>query len=225
MPTEEPVNDEAAGPVGGGEYEVSAGECVISIAEAAGHFWQYLWDHPDNEQLKRVRKDPNVLLAGDRIHVPPIRAKEESISTEKRHRYRRRGVPSILNLVCRILDEPLANLPYTLVIDGISHSGTTDANGAVKRGIPCGARQATLTVGVEPDQHVYELQLGGLDPIETVTGQKARLNNLGYPAGVENNELTPEFTAALEKFQDDHDLAVTGKADKALLDKLKSLTC
>jgi len=225
MPTEETAIDEASGPVGGGEHEVSAGECVISIAEAAGHFWQFLWDHPENEQLKRVRKDPNVLLAGDRIHVPPIRSKEESIQSEKRHRYRRRGVPSILNLVCRVLDVPLADQPYTLLLDGISHSGKTDANGAVKRGIPCGARQATLTVGVEPDVHVYELQLGGLDPIETVTGQKARLNNLGYPAGSENNELTPEFTAALKKFQEDNHMAVTGKTDTALLDKLKSLTC
>jgi hypothetical protein len=215
----------AAGPVGTGDRVVVSGECVISIAEETGHFWQKLWELPENEELRTLRKDPNVLLAGDRIHVPPIAPKEESVATEKRHRFRRKGVPSVLSVTCSILGEPLADQPFTLDVDGVIFTGRTDASGGVKQSIPCGARAAVLKVGIEPDLRVYELNLGGLDPIDTMTGQKARLNNLGYTAGSENTELTPEFEAALRAFQEDQKLAVSGKADRATLDKLNSLTC
>jgi hypothetical protein len=225
MATTEPGSHPGREPVGEGDREVLPGECVISIAEAAGHFWKTLWDLPENRELKSVRKDPNVLLAGDRIHVPAIRPKQESGATDQRHTFVRRGVPSVLRLKCAHLDEPLANQPYTLEIDGRHFTGQTDAEGNLERSIPCGARTGRLRVGVEPNHHDYELNLGGLDPVETVTGQKARLNNLGYLAGQENAEATPEFQAAVRKFQEDQGMAVSGEMDDETRAKLKELTC
>jgi peptidoglycan hydrolase-like protein with peptidoglycan-binding domain len=57
------------------------------------------------------------------------------------------------------------------------------------------------------------IKIGHLDPVEEVSGQKARLNNLGYFAGPlegKTEENTAMFLSAIEEFQCDHGLLVDG---------------
>ncbi len=191
----------ARGPVGEGNYTVSQGDCMASIAEAHGHFWEKLWDLPDNRTLRDTRKDPNILLAGDKITVPDIELKEVDCATEQKHRFRRKGVPSVLRLALMEFDEPLANLPYRLVIDGGAiKKGSTDADGKIEIPVPPKARRAKLTVGPPDRERHYDLDLGGLDPVATIRGQKQRLNTLGFTAGSEDNHPGEEFIDAVRKF-------------------------
>lgn len=167
--------------VGTGDHVVRNGECISSIARHSGHFWQTIWDEPANAALKSVRRQPNVLMPGDRVTIPELRPKSEPGATEMRHRFIRRGEPS--HFAVRVMDQdlPRANEPFTLIIDGQQTiTGVTDPEGKLDVPIPGTARKATLIVGVEGDQLTQEIQLGGLDPVTSWSGVQTRLKNLGF---------------------------------------------
>jgi hypothetical protein len=206
-------------PVGRGDYIVQPGDCMESIAAAHGLFWQTLWDHPDNADLKRARGDPNVLLAGDRVTIPEKRPKEYSGATEQRHKFRRKGVPGRLQLTLMKGDRPRANEAYTLEIGGKLLSGTTDGGGKLDVHIPPGAQVGRLTIGESRDQYV--LNLGHIDPVDSVAGVQGRLKNLGLYSGPVDGKMSAATGAAITAFQARNDLSVTGEMDQATRDKLK----
>jgi hypothetical protein len=222
MPQTGGETSNASGPVGQGDYEVQDGDCMESIALAHGHFWEKLWNLGENSEVKEARKDPNVLLRGDRLTIPEIVVKEESGATDAKHKFRRKGVPSIFKVQCLYLDEPLANMPYVLDVDGKQFTGNTDKDGKLERPIPPDAKAAKLAVGTKPDQFEYNFNLGSMNPIDTISGMKQRLNNLGFAAGPEDDELTDQFERALLKFQKQYKLEETGDPDQPTKDKLKS---
>jgi hypothetical protein len=80
------------------DYEVRAGDCVSSIASERGFFWETIWNHGKNAELKRKRGDPNILKEGDVVFIPARELKEESRSTEKTHRFRLKGEPAKLKI-------------------------------------------------------------------------------------------------------------------------------
>lgn len=192
-------------PVGSGEYVVEQGQCMASIAYAEGHYWRSLWERAENSELKRIRKDPNVLYPGDRVAVPEIRLGGESRATEQKHRFRRKGVQSRLRLEVRIFGKPVARTEYCLNIQDRAepYRGETDDKGRLEVFIPPNAAKGTLHV-CTPVERVYSLSIGTLNPIESMSGAKARLNNLGYLAGpVENEGCTQDLCRAVLKFQQD----------------------
>ena len=124
-------------------------------------------------------------MSGDRMTIPPLRKKQVPCESVMRHRFRRRGEPS--HLAIRVLDQdvPRANQPFKLIVDGQQTiEGMTDAEGKLDVPIPGTARKGKLVVGVEPDVLEYDLDLGGLDPVETWKGVQTRLENLGIECDV-----------------------------------------
>jgi N-acetylmuramoyl-L-alanine amidase len=80
------------------DYSVESGDCMSSIAFSHGFFWETLWNHSSNSDLKSKRKDPNILVAGDVVHIPDLTIKQEDCATEKRHEFKLKGVPAKLKL-------------------------------------------------------------------------------------------------------------------------------
>ncbi len=187
---------EATGSVGQGEYVVQPGDCMSSIAKDHGYLWETLWNHPANAELNAVRKDPNILLPGDRVTLPPREPKQEAGQTEMRHRFMRRGEPCSLVLRLQQDHKPRVNAPYVLTVDQSganavrqrTFSGVTDAEGKIEVLIPNNARRGVLLVGAAPERDEYIIDLGRIDPIDTWSGVQTRLNNLGYAC-----EQTGEF--------------------------------
>lgn len=198
-------------PAGDGEYVVRKIDCLSRIAAEFGHLPETIWTDPANERLREVRPNPEILLPGDRLHVPPLRPKQEPGAAETRNRFRRHGTPSSITLVLKHNDQPRANEPYRLEIEGQVFEGVTDAQGQIIRPIPPGATRGRLRVGNDKREH--DIQIGRLNPIEAVSGVQQRLNNLGFVCGEADGVVGPRTRQALTAFQEKAGLERTGRAD------------
>jgi hypothetical protein len=205
-------------PAGQGDYVAQSGDCIESIAQDHGFFWETLWNDGKNSELKQKRKDPNILMPGDRVHIPEKRLGEESGATEQKHRFKLKGVPAQLRLKFFKDGKPRKNEPYTLWIDGIPERGTTDGDGMVIHPLMPSAIEARLRLG--DDSQDYIIKLGHLDPVESPNGLRARLRNLGYYSGDEEGPIGPQTKAALRSFQVEHDLPATGESKQQTLDQI-----
>jgi len=221
--TDDDGDSQQAGPVGQGDYVVRDGDSIPSIAKDHGFFWETLWNDPNNEELKTVRKNPNVLLAGDRVTIREKERKDESLAAEKRHRFRRKGEPAQLNVCLKVAGEPIANTAYKLEIDGEPYpDGTTDAAGNVSVPIPGNAQKATLTVGEGEEASEYVFQIGGTKPVSQLAGVQQRLYNLGFTPIELDGQLGMLTEKALRRFQAENGLPQTGKPDKTTVDLIES---
>jgi hypothetical protein len=196
------------------EYVAKSGDCISSIAEREGFFWESVW--AANSELKAKRKNPNVLAAGDVVVIPDKTPKLLDLATEKRHKFLKKGVPATFRLVVQIDGQPIANERYVLVVDGLSLEGDTDDQGFLEVAIPPDATSAELRIR----DLVYQLQLGGLDPIDELTGVQDRLQNLGFYTGPIDGAESKDLTHAIEEFQAAAGLTVNGKLDQQTRDAL-----
>lgn len=203
------------------QIKVGPGDSIPSIAHDAGHFWETVWNHGANAELKGKRKNPNILNPEDDVCVPAIRVKDYSGGTDTRHSFKRKGVPAMLKMQLKLLGEPRANEKYTIILDDKIINGTTDGDGNLEHPIPPNSKGGKIIL--QGGKEEYPVNVGHLNPIDTVSGQKQRLNNLGYYCGDDSNELTDTFSQAVTQFQGENKLKETGKVDDATKGKIESL--
>lgn len=162
----------------------------------------------ENELLFKIRA-PRLLFPGDRVHLPQAigrGAKRLPLALGELNRFCAHGQTRKLRLSLRDRGAALAGVAYTIEVDGVIIHGTTDGDGVLDEAIPLGARSAKLTV----NGHERTLVLGGLDPLHTVTGVQARLNNLGFHVGAVDGLIGPATRRAIRKFQAAQSLLVDG---------------
>ena len=194
---------------------VNQGEHISGIASRYG-FGDFLaiWRHPANEDLRKNRPNPHVLFPGDAVFIPKFQPREHVCSTGQRHVFQLRA--SGLKLRLRLVDaddKPMTGVRCDLTIGGRAIAMTTDGDGCMDRAIPRNAQEGILTIH-DPDSPFYGLaigvSIGYLDPVEEVSGQKARLRNLGYLFTSDDPEDVSAFLSAVEEFQCDQGLLVDG---------------
>jgi hypothetical protein len=120
-------------------------------------------------------------------------------------------VPTKFRVVLERYQQPLQNKRYVLSVDGRNYEGTTSGTGLLEVSLPAIARSGVLRIPEE--QLEFELQFGCLDPWDEVIGAQARLQNLGYYHGDLSGETNDDFREALQVFQSDFGLPVTGELD------------
>lgn len=211
---------------------VVQGEHLSGIAKKYG-FTSYkpIWDHPQNAALKKERQNPNVIFPGDKVFIPEVRSKEVGRSTGQAHRFVLKSDKLQLRLVLEDLyEKPIDNAECELVIEGQTFKLKTDAKGKVEQQIAPDVHAATLTIKdprTPQNGITIPIRIGDMDPVDKVSGQKARLNNLGYFAGPIEGRTEQEnqalFLSAVEEFQCDHGLGVDGKCGAATQAKLKQV--
>ena len=197
----------------GSYYSVLQGDHLSKIAKDNG-FTDYtiLWDHPNNSDLKKLRQNPNVLLPGDDVFVPDMEQKQESGATDKKHTFTVDKKTLKLRLVLEdIYEKPIAGAQCALLVGDQTFQLTSDSNGKLEQEIPLDAQDGALTI--RGDQTPFAdfpifLKIGSLDPVDELSGQVARLTNLGYFPGDGADDQA--FESAVEEFQCDHGLKVDG---------------
>jgi N-acetylmuramoyl-L-alanine amidase len=169
--------------------------------------WKTIYNHPENEEFRKKRPDPNVIKPKDEIFVPDAEPKKISAEAEKKHRFVSKVQPPLeIEVVLQDEDrEPLANAAWTLIGDHLELHGTTDKEGLMTAKVPHGTSALELVLD-ETDWMRWDLDIGGLDPIDDggdpfAPGIQARLNNLGFDCGEVDGEIGPRTTSALADFQ------------------------
>ncbi|MHC4470024.1 MAG: peptidoglycan-binding protein [Planctomycetota bacterium] len=193
------------------KHKVKQGDCISSIAYKYGFFPNTIWNDSKNSELKELRKDPNVLQPGDEVYVRDKEEKEEACASEQKHRFRRKGVPEELSIQFWAAEEPKANEPYALEVEGVFSEGQTGGDGVVAAWIPPDAKKGSIVFHEAGDE--YELILGGLDPVSEISGVQARLKNLDFYEGPVNGTMNDQLEQAIRDFQQASDLASTGELD------------
>lgn len=210
-------------------HTIRAGEDLHSIAHDYGlDDWKIIYDHSENASFKEKYPNPDILTDGDRVFVPNRELKEHDCETEKRHTFEVKRPKTFLRVVVK--DEEgrvYAGKKYALRVGAKTYAGTTDDQGLLAQKVPASAMGGRLTVFVSDDpageRFTWDLAIGHLEPIDTIQGVQARLNNLGYDCGEEDGEMTPRLQEALERFQVDAGLDATGEIDDATQSKLEEL--
>ncbi|MBP9182612.1 MAG: hypothetical protein KBF78_05735 [Fuscovulum sp.] len=184
------------------QHNIRDGDCVASVAFENGFLPETVWNHPENAVLRETRQSGNVLAPGDILHVPDIDPAEAQKPGDKRHRFRRRGVPERLQIrLLDVLERPRAGLGYRLEVAGALHETVTDGDGWVRHPIPPDAAKAVLTLETG---EVYEIDLGHLPPHDSIRGVQHRLRNLGHSCGDDPPEAIDEATrSAIAAFLND----------------------
>jgi len=208
-------------------HTVRQGEHLARISQEYGFTdYRIIWEHASNANLKKARKNPDVLLPGDRISIPDLQRKEESCPTGRRHKFKAPKRPLSLCIVLQdAARKAMADTSCELRIEGESHALVTDDRGMISCALLPTAEQAALIIGEPAGDAAIQIRIGHLDPVEEPSGQAARLNNLGYFAGPiagfseADNKLL--FLSAIEEFQCDQKLTVDGKCGPKTQAELK----
>ena len=183
---------------------VKQGDSITALGERHGFFGPTIWNHPDNEEIAGKRAHMNELLPGDKIVIPELTKKNESISSGKIHTFRRKGIPAKLVLKVADLGLPRANQEYTLRVNGEAIPGATDGDGVLEAFVPAQAKQGLLVIG--PDAFELTIKFGQQDPQDELSGIQRRLANLGYLKGEPSGKLDDVTREAVMAFEMGHEL-------------------
>lgn len=212
-------------------HTVEPGDCLASLAARYGlPSDQALLDHADNQHLKQLKRHPNILAAGDTVAIPDPEPHSERCATDQRHRF----VVTLPRVKLRILvtdakGKGWSGKRWVVTVDGKRSEGKTGSDGLVECDIPAQATRGRLQVffsddGDEPELE-RDLDIGYLQPVDTVAGVQARLHNLGL-GGEPTGELDDATRAALRSFRARQGLPAASDdalLDDALRDKLRQL--
>lgn len=188
------------------KHTVAQGECIESIANDYGIFDpQKILDIPENEQLFQDRPNPRVLFPGDKVAIPKIEKKYESVSTEQRHIFMRKNSLTELRIDFSNAGISDLNCEYVMELDGFDRTIQGNlSEGKLETNIRYDAKNAklTLTDVISGIQQKFDLTIGGLCPVTTLEGVQGRLKMAGLYNGPIDGKWGPKTAAAIREFQE-----------------------
>jgi hypothetical protein len=208
------------------KHTVVQGECLISIAQKFGIAnWRTIYDAPENEAFKKLRKTPNMICPGDVVYIPTLTGTKQPANLNKKTTYVLKKAKGYLS-ICLVdsKNNPLPDIPYDVSFYKSERDKKgeplleikdkkSDADGYVEHQLPKGAKFAVLTYSPYPTRPSLKqnmgLKVGELDDPSTQLGMRSRLNHFGFYSG-DGRMKEPEtdmFNTQLAGFKDKYGLS------------------
>jgi N-acetylmuramoyl-L-alanine amidase len=206
-------------PHGPSTYVVQPGDHISGIALQNG-FEDYtvVWGHGKNADLSGKRDVAHALNEGDEVYIPELKSTLANKPTGAKHTFTIKLSPLKLRVKLLGTDmKPIKNAACTLGGTAL----TSDGDGVVEIPVDKLATASTLTV----DGTDQAMSIGRLNTVDDATqaGWKARLYNLGFLIDPTVPDGDGELLFALQDFQAEHSLDVSGTFDDATKSKLKDV--
>jgi hypothetical protein len=203
-------------------YIVRQGDYLTKLAFVKGFDADEVWNDPQNEELKKLRPDPNILAPGDILRIPDKTKEDLPIEKGTENGYQATVPKVTVQLQFSKGGEPIADQPYT--IEGITADPPpqTDGDGKVSFDVPVTTREVTL-VFCQLDVS-YQVLIGDMDPLGEQSGARMRLAHLGYigpDLDVVGGAVDDVIKSAVQSFQQNRGMAATGDLDPETLDALR----
>ena len=200
-------------------YVIKQGDYLLKVAHILGFDPDQVWNDPKNAELKKLRKDPKMLVAGDILFIPDEPKKGLQLNAKQANAFVAK-VPMVKSkVVIAVAGKPWANEKYVIEGLGDDVEHTPDGDGNVSFEAPVHVRE--VVVRFVDKELVFQVGIGDLDPIGTDSGARMRLTHLGfYGASVEGADEYEAFddkqlAAAVAAFQAENGLPATGALDDA----------
>lgn len=212
-------------------HKVKPNEYLGSIAKQYGFsHWKAIYQHPANEHLRKLRPNPNILMEGDEIAIPQKNTKQAVVRSRREQKFELLGAATN-RLKLSIYNEkgdPMTNRSFQIEFGETIITGTTDNSGRINTTIPPDApEKAILTIQNNEEeeksqnQQVYWIDIGGVNPMEEITGIQTRLKILGYYHGKIDGEPGEKTEEAILQFQRDQEgLKIDGDPGPITQEKL-----
>lgn len=193
---------------------VRPGDCLVTVAAEHGFLDPLtVYHRPENENLRKMRPDSRVLLAGDEVFIPERVPRILSRATEQRHRVQVRSRAVFLRLQFRNGDKARAGLEYRVQYGDTVLTGTTASDGMLVQSIPGYLRQVSVVLIDHGEEESYSVGVGYLDPVTDMSGVIQRLRNLGSWCDIAGLPTAIAFEQAIRAFQAQQEITVTGVMD------------
>ncbi|MBK8252388.1 MAG: peptidoglycan-binding protein [Polyangiaceae bacterium] len=192
-------------------YVIRQGDYLSRLAFRFGFKADDVWNASENEGLRRIRSNPEMLAPGDVLQIPDTPERGPSVRIGGNNRYKAE-VPKV-QVSLHLTDEgrAMANEPYR--VEGLARpiTGQSNGEGRVEFEVPVTSREVMVHL---PNRHTsVPVRVGDLDPPNTESGVLQRLDHLGYYRP--NSESPDEGQNAIRRFQRDRGLPDTGELNEA----------
>lgn len=195
-------------------YVIRGGDYLTAIAYSRGLKPDDIWNEPGNDDLRKKRQNPDMLVPGDVLQIPVVKPKWMPLAIGSNNKFV--ASPPVVTIQLTLYQDDdgknaLSGLTYS--IEGTTEgttTGTLGDDGAIEFEVAVCTRQVALTL-VELGQ-VYPLMIGGIDPVDATSGTRQRLANLGY---LDDHGGSQPIDQALALFQSDQQIDATGTCDDA----------
>jgi hypothetical protein len=160
-------------------YVIRQGDHLPALAYQFGFDADDVWNDSANDDLRNLRSDPNLLAPTDVLYIPNQTDKSPAthfLETGQTNTFTS-DEPTI-GVVVVFADSDRGSQAFTVTelpeLAGLS----TDGDGCAKFDVPISLQE--VSVVFTSDGATFDVKVGHLDPINTLTGAFQRLQNLGY---------------------------------------------